>query len=486
MLSESRSDSLSSPFGEKASEDLEMGIAKRHEANDVAIRVQGLAKRYHIFDRPQDRLRQSILSRLRRFVGASSRNYAREFWALKDVSFEVARGETVGIVGRNGSGKSTLLQIVCGTLEATSGEVEAHGRIAALLELGSGFNPDFTGRENVYLNATLLGLEHEQIRDRFTDIEAFADIGNFIDQPVKTYSSGMALRLAFSVIAHVDADILVIDEALSVGDAFFVQKCMRFLRGFMKHGTIFFVSHDLGAVVNLCQRALWLDKGEIKAVGNPKEIAEAYLADMVESQQGAGKIRATALPTPSDHTSSTPGGGKDQRLGFLNSSKFRNDIELFQFDPRAASFGRGGASIIEVQLHDSAGDPLKWCVGGEGVTFRIRCFTHQPLFSPIVGFWVKDRLGQALFGDNTYLSHLGSPLQLESGQLFEATFAFHMPILPVGDYCFGVAIAEGTQREHVQHQWIHDALFFKSYSTSLSTGLVGIPIDRIELRVLRD
>jgi lipopolysaccharide transport system ATP-binding protein len=297
----------------------------------------------------------------------------------------------------------------------------------------------------------------------------------------------MALRLAFAVIAHVDADVLIIDEALSVGDAYFVQKCMRFLRGFMKHGTILFVSHDLGAVVNLCQKAIWLDKGAIRSVGSPKEIAEAYLADLVESQQGISKVRVPTSPTRSGpDVDSTGEGGADQRRRFLNQSKLRNDLELFQFDPGASSFGQGGASIVEVQLHDSGGEPLKWCVGGEEVTLRIRCVAHQPLFSPILGFSVKDRLGQSLFGENTYLSYLESPLELQSGQLFEAAFSFRMPILPVGDYCFGVAVAEGTQNEHVQHQWIHDALFFKSYSTSVSTGLVGIPIDRIDLRILRD
>jgi len=479
MLYESGSDASPSLTGQKWRRDLD----NTHDQTEAAIRVRNLTKCYQIFDRPQDRLRQSLFPRLQRLVGSVPRKYSRDFWALKDVSFEVGKGETVGIIGRNGSGKSTLLQIVCGTLEATDGEVEAHGRIAALLELGSGFNPDFTGRENVYLNASLLGLTREQVRGRFDDIAGFADIGYFMDQPVRTYSSGMALRLAFSVIAHVDADVLVIDEALSVGDAFFVQKCMRFLRAFMEHGTVLFVSHDLGAIVNLCRKAIWIDEGRVRAAGRPKEIAEAYLADTVEAEQGVSKVRAvTSSSQP--HPSLT--GGGDQRLRFLNHSNLRNDIELFRFDPTAAAFGRGGATIVEAQLYDSGGGPLRWCVGGEEVVFRIRCVAHDRLSSPIVGFWVKDRLGQTLFGENTYLSNMDSPLELRAGQPFEAVFGFRMPILPIGDYCLGVAIAEGTQREHVQHQWIHDALFFKSYSTSLSTGLVGIPIDRIELRVLGD
>ncbi|OYY58750.1 MAG: ABC transporter ATP-binding protein, partial [Polynucleobacter sp. 35-46-207] len=211
-------------------------------SNEIAIKVQGLGKRYEIYDQPGDRLRQFLFPRLRNLFRLSHKQYFREFWALTDISFEVKRGETVGIIGRNGSGKSTLLQIICGTLTPTTGSVQTNGRIAALLELGSGFNPEFTGRENVYLNASVLGLTKEETDARFDDIVAFADIGDFIDQPTKTYSSGMMVRLAFAVIAHVDADILVIDEALAVGDVFFTQKCMRFLRNFMKKGTILFVS----------------------------------------------------------------------------------------------------------------------------------------------------------------------------------------------------------------------------------------------------
>jgi lipopolysaccharide transport system ATP-binding protein len=202
-------------------------------SSDVAaIRVNNLSKCYHIYDRPPDRLKQFVLPKLQQLVGRSPRPFYREFWALKDVSFEVNRGETVGVIGRNGSGKSTLLQLICGTLYTTSGSVETNGRVAALLELGSGFNPEFTGRENVYMNGSVLGLTKGEIDDRFDDIAAFADIGEFLEHPIKTYSTGMYTRLAFAVIAHVSAEILVIDEALAVGDAFFVQKCMRFLRKF--------------------------------------------------------------------------------------------------------------------------------------------------------------------------------------------------------------------------------------------------------------
>ncbi len=203
-------------------------------SDQVAIQISKLSKCYEIYDAPRDRLKQFILPVLQRKTGRSPKRYFREFWALRDVSFDVMKGETIGVIGRNGCGKSTLLQMICGTLSPTEGSIRTQGRIAALLELGSGFNPEFTGRENVYLNAAVLGLTRSEIEARFDAITAFAEIGEFIEQPVKTYSSGMMVRLAFAVIAHVDADILIVDEALAVGDAFFTQKCMRFLRQFMK------------------------------------------------------------------------------------------------------------------------------------------------------------------------------------------------------------------------------------------------------------
>jgi ABC-type polysaccharide/polyol phosphate transport system ATPase subunit len=256
-------------------------------SDNTVISVQSLGKRYEIYDRPGDRLKQFILPRASRALGLPIRQHFREFWALNDVSFEVGRGETVGIIGRNGSGKSTLLQMICGTLNPTSGSIWVQGKVAALLELGSGFNPEFTGRENVHMNAALLGLRSDQIESRFDDIVAFADIGDHIEQPVKTYSSGMLVRLAFAVIAHVDADVLVIDEALAVGDAFFTQKCMRFLRSFMQTGTVLFVSHDTASIKNLCDRAIWLDQGRVVASGTPKDVCEQYLEAGRSNEQGS-------------------------------------------------------------------------------------------------------------------------------------------------------------------------------------------------------
>lgn len=244
---------------------------------EAAIRVRDLSKHFAMFERPQDRLKQMLVPRLQRAAGLAPKRYFQEFTALSGVSFEVARGETVGIVGRNGCGKSTLLQIVCGTLQPSSGTVEVNGRIAALLELGAGFNPEFTGRENVYMNAAILGLTRAQTDERFDEIARFADIGIFIDQPVKTYSSGMYVRLAFAVAISVDPDILVVDEALAVGDEAFQRKCFARIEQIRERGgTILFVSHAAQTVVQLCDRAILLDRGEVLLDGKPKIVVNQY------------------------------------------------------------------------------------------------------------------------------------------------------------------------------------------------------------------
>ncbi len=449
-------------------------------SNDIAIKVEGLSKRYEIYSSPRDRLKQFVMPRLQGLAGQPPKQYFRDFWALKDVSFEIKKGETVGIIGRNGSGKSTLLQMICGTLNPTSGSIHTNGRIAALLELGSGFNPEFTGRENVYMNASVLGLSSEDIDQRFAAIAAFADIGDFIDQPVKTYSSGMMVRLAFAVIAHVDADILVVDEALAVGDAFFTQKCMRFLRAFMKTGTVLFVSHDTGSIKNLCTHAVWLEKGEVIQDGAPKEVCELYLEAFYEAQQG--KSSTTKLRAFKTKDDSIP--IKDQRLEFINTTNLRNDLQVFKFDPDASSFGKGGAQIKGVQMLDVNEHLLAWIVGGEKVTLRIMVHAYQDLDSPIIGFYVKDRLGQTLFGDNTFLSYKERPVYCQEGSEFKAEFGFYMPILPAGEYSIAVAIANGTQEIHKQHHWIHDAVLFKSESSSVASGLIGIPMLEVNLQTL--
>lgn len=439
-------------------------------SSEYAIEVNSLGKCYQIYDKPSDRLKQMLVR--------GRKQYYKEFWALKDISFKIKKGETVGIIGRNGSGKSTLLQMICGTLTPTAGEVKVNGRVAALLELGAGFNPEFSGVENVYMAASLYGLNRQEIDQRFDAITAFADIGEHIHQPVKTYSSGMYVRLAFAVIANVDADILVVDEALAVGDAFFTQKCMRFLRAFMEKGTVLFVSHDTAAVINLCNMAVWLDCGEIRSAGSPKNISEDYLASIYSSEKNSDREDAFI----SEKEMQIVDIKIDPRWELINSTNLCNVLKIFEFKKNGLrDFGDGGAIIKSVKLENVSGKPIIQCIGGEIVRLIIKISVVEDISNPIVGFSFKDRLGQVLFGDNTYISHQQKNLIFHSGDQLFSEFEFQMPILPQGDYSIAAAIASGTQEDHQQEHWIHDALIIKSLSSSVSTGLVGIPMHKILL-----
>lgn len=446
-------------------------------SSEISIKVENLSKCYQIYEQPRDRLKQFLMPHLQRAAGQSPKQYFREFWALKDVSFEVRKGETVGIIGRNGSGKSTLLQMICGTLQPTSGSVRTFGRIAALLELGSGFNPEFSGRENVYMNAGILGLSKTEIDARYDAILEFAEIGEFIEQPVKTYSSGMYVRLAFAVIANVDADILIIDEALAVGDIFFTQKCMRFLAEFKKRGTILFVTHDTNSVMSLCERAVWLQAGGRKAYSDSKSVCQSYLAEYYASSGSAQTVsesKVSPVRTAEDY--------RDIRQDFINSSVIRNDLEVFRFSNDGEKFGLSKAHVLDVFLGSEQGDPISWFVGGELVSLVVKIHAEILLDQPIVGFLVKDKNGQHLFGDNTYLTYVDDDVKIEGGVDFTAIFKFRMPMMPAGDYTIGVAVANGTQDNHVIHSWVHDAIAFKSHCNSVSTGLLGIPMIDIELQ----
>jgi len=439
--------------------------------SDIAIQAVGLGKVYPIFRKPQDRLLQMICR--------GRRKYYDEYWALRGIDLTVTKGETIGIIGRNGSGKSTFLQLVCGTLTPTCGTLAVNGRIAALLELGAGFNPEFTGRENVYLAASVLGLSNDEINERYDSIAAFAGIGDFIEQPVKLYSSGMYARLAFAVAAHVDADIMIVDEILAVGDAAFTQKCMRFIHKFRETGTLFFVSHDTSQVVSLCDRAVWLENGEVREVGAAKDVCYHYIADLHSERDTSNSFRIGGSRAAPAAVAAV----QDARDDLLKSSQHRNTIEIFEFNDASPWYGVEGARIVGVQLLDPQGNILPSLDGGEQVILKVTCRAEKAIHSPIIGFYIKDRLGQNLFGDNTFLSYCDTPLMVEPGQEFAATFRFQMPYLPVGDFAVVAAIAEGTQHDHVQHHWADDALFFRVHSSHVSRGLVGIPMLEIALEV---
>ncbi len=440
---------------------------------DLVISAKGLGKCYQIYEKPSHRLLQGLVG--------SRRRYYREFWALRGLDIEIRRGETLGIIGRNGSGKSTLLQLIAGTLSPTEGAVAVTGRVAALLELGSGFNPDFTGRENAILNATILGLSRNEIDRKLQDILAFADIGSFIDQPVRSYSSGMVMRLAFSVMAHVDADILIIDEALAVGDAFFTQKCMRFLRDFQQNGTLLFVSHDGAAVTGLCDRAIWLDRGEMRAEGDAKSVMSRYMEAFIRERE-SGEASGEAPAITVEKAASRPSRIRDVRQDLFDRSTLRNDIVVPQFDPDQPGFGNMGALIKEVVLMDEQGQRLPVVVGGESVVLEVVATAIEPINKPIVGFYMKDRLGQLLFGDNTFLSH-SAEVSIDAGKDFTARFTFSMPRLQAGDYFITAGIATGTQSEHIVQHWIHEALLLRSIGGEVPAGIIGLPMHGIELEV---
>lgn len=393
----------------------------------TVICTRNVTKTYQIYDLPRDRLKQFVIPHLRRMLGISQRRYFREFSALKDVSFEIMKGETVGIIGRNGAGKSTLLQILCGTLSPTSGDVHVDGRVAALLELGSGFNMEFTGRENVYMNAGILGLTKKEIDERFEDIVAFADIGPFLDQPVKTYSSGMYVRLAFAVVVHVDADILIVDEALSVGDMYFQAKCMAQMKRLMATGvTVLFVSHDIGAVKALCDRAIYLDRGEVVLAGKTDIVTEAYYGKGVESLQ---------LPREGDASISS--------RESLQVCKFNEgELEAQAAFSARAQFQRiqnGMAELLNVQVLDGSEKFLELVEFGQSVILRVSLKANIDLPSIGLGYHIRDKNGVDVVYSDTGLEEFYLT-NLKAGEIAILDWSFKAQ-LREGDYTIAIMLS---------------------------------------------
>lgn len=440
-------------------------------SKEPVISAAGISKRYGIYAKPIDRLKEIVSGPVRRSLGLPPVQYSSEFWALRPTSLDVMGGDTVGIIGRNGSGKSTLLQMICGTLTPTDGTVRTSGKVAALLELGAGFNGEFTGEENIRLSALLYGLSEEALAERFDSIVAFSELSEFIGQPVRTYSSGMYVRLAFSIAAHVDADILIIDEALSVGDVRFAQKCARFLRDFQTRGTLLFVSHDLSAVINLCTRAIWLDRGTVIFDGPSKEVVEAYLAEQHAQDRSASGARVVSSK-PAEFVSGRGASTPAEREGLPQ--------QAFEFDPESSEFGEQKIKIDQVELTNEDG-PERAILGGRIVELIIRSKALEDVENVIFGFYVKDRLGQRLFGDNSYLAYLSSPPKASAGSELIGRFRFRMPMMPAGEYTVDVAVATGTQLEHTQQHWIHDVISFHSSDQTMRHGLVGIPMLEIAI-----
>ena len=433
---------------------------------ETAIKVENLSKCYQIYEHPRDRLKQFLLPRLKRSIGWTSVQYFREFWALHDVSLQIMKGETVGIIGRNGSGKSTLLQMICGTLTPSFGRVQTNGRIAALLELGSGFSAEFTGRENIYMNCAVLGLSRDEIDNRFDQIAAFADIGTFIDQPAKTYSSGMYVRLAFSVAVNVDPDILVVDEALAVGDVRFQVKCHKVFEEFRASGkTMILVSHSSSDIVRLCTRAIWLESGKLRTDGDAKRIAEAYHAEMVHN------VKTLDV---------------DQN-SYLGAEELGYNVRALAAVPDSAMItGEGGVAILSVGLLDSEGNALTILDRSRRVRIEFVVKSYVALATPFFAFQIVNSRGLRVFGSNTYVQKK----ILESigpNRNVHASFEFDFPEVHNGDYLIAIGVGDGTPADHIRHAFVSDAYAFKVSSDSLyqtQDVLLKLPDCKSDLKLI--
>jgi lipopolysaccharide transport system ATP-binding protein len=412
--------------------------------SEVAISLRNISKVFKTYEKPSDRLLELMLP---------TKVRVKEFWALQNISLDIPKGSTMGIIGRNGSGKSTLLQLVAGTLTPTSGELKVKGRVSALLELGSGFNPEFTGRQNVFFNGQLLGLNQTEIEDRFDQIAGFADIGHFIDEPTKTYSSGMFVRLAFAVAVNVDPEILIIDEALAVGDVVFQHRCMRRMRALMDSGvTTLFVSHDAGSIKTLCNSAVMLHEGKIIEMGDPNVVTINYLKLMTEIELGFSNAE-------SPYASQL--GSRDAHVPEHTPTEQRQLIENESIESSTPKRrGSGKARIEEIQLLNKRGEDIsKYPIleFNEEVQLKLKVRAHAPLESCIVGFYICDKNGYEIIGSNTFEENvLIQPL--ETGSELSVCFNFRIPLRP-NSYSLTVA---GSEHYHATtFDWIDDVIVFQ-------------------------
>jgi lipopolysaccharide transport system ATP-binding protein len=398
-------------------------------SGEVAIRVQNLSKCYQIYDQPPDRLKQSLYPRLQRLTGRPPKQYFREFWALKNISFDIEKGEAVGIIGRNGSGKSTLLQLICGTLNPTGGELETYGRMAALLELGSAFNPEFTGRENVYLNASILGLAQKEIDDKFDEIAAFADITGFLEQPVKTYSSGMLMRLAFAVSTSISPEILIVDEVLGVGDAPFQSKCFKRLRQLISDGTsVLFVSHDISTVRGMCTRTLWLKNGHAEMWGEAKTVAREY-------ERFCWQEQGIVLSHPESSDESAPSALSISKTVSEKAGHDDQSIPLEVFQPNLvfdsnrerSRIGTGDVIIRNFVILNEAGFQATSCEYDDKLRLYYLLEVCRPVNSDfILGIRLRDLKGNFVYSANDI--HSIHRIDAVSGERYLISTALRMPL----------------------------------------------------------
>lgn len=428
----------------------------------LPIRVENISKIYKLYDDPSGRLKEAL------FRG--KRILHRKFTALREISFTVGRGETIGVIGRNGSGKSTLLQIIAAIVTPTSGSIEVNGRISALLELGSGFDPELTGRENVYLNGSILGIPHDEITASFEEIERFAGIGHFIDQPVKNYSSGMYVRLAFATAVNVDPDILLVDEALAVGDIYFQHRCMAKIRDFQNQGkTIFFVTHDTGAIVKLCTKAMLLEKGEMIAMGQPDDVVQEYYKIIWNGKDDKNGTD----PSKQDDRDNEARKDNPDEIGVDAEDVADRKFEVItHFDNR---FGNDKAEITGFLLTDYQGKKRDTFEVGMKVRLSLQIKCNEDIEMPLTGFIIKDLLGNELIKTNSDVT--GDVLKsCKTGSRLHVTFVFAIPQLRSGSYSISAGFGEGTVESHIVYDWLDNFAVFSLDSPELSYGMLDIPV----------
>ncbi len=401
-----------------------------------AIQALALSKMYRVYRSPSARLKEMLTFNRRSFHG--------EFWALEDVSFEVPRGGVFGVIGINGSGKSTLLELVAGTAEPTRGRVITNGRIAALLALGAGFNMEFTGRENVCLSGEIMGLSRQEVDRNLPEIARFAEIGEFLDRPVKTYSTGMFLRLAFSLAIHMEPEILVVDEVLAVGDAIFVNRCVQKFKQLRERGvTVLLVTHDMGLVKLLCDRALLLSRGRVLTQGDPSDVVNRYNGLVLERQQSFAREQ-NAAPAPALPEPSAP-----------LSYSFRH--------------GDGQAVLVGVDLLNDQGQPVRVVQSGETIQVRVRVHFLAPHPRPVVGIMIRTRIGMEVYGTNTELEEAG-PGPLEAGDVCEVEFTLQCALTPQ-EYTLTAATQSS---DGASHDWLDDVLAFQVIDLHRPSGVANL------------
>ncbi len=426
--------------------------------NDIVIRARNLTKTYKLYDKHSNRVKEAF--------HPFRKKYHTTFNALTDLSFSIKKGETVGLIGRNGSGKSTLLQVICGIVEPTSGVIDVHGRISALLELGAGFNPEFTGRENVYLNATIMGMSKQEIDDCYDQIAEFADIGSFIDQPVKTYSSGMYVRLAFAVAINVNPDILIVDEALSVGDTLFQVKCFAKFREFQEKGvTIVFVTHSVDLVTRYCDNGYLLERGRFYAQGDVIEVVDEYNRLLVNCSKKSRQKQ--------HRTTGRKVVGRQAADPLQDSGSNRLEWEgMFKTNPQENRYGNGGATILEAGIFDQDGNGVQTMLKGQVYEFRMRVLFHKQLQNPVFAYTIKDIKGFDITGTNTLYQNIETGA-FDKGEI--ATIIFrHKMILGEGGYLLSFGCAGFEDDNYVIYERRYDYMTFEVISEKPNVGFLDL------------